>query len=225
MDVKSLYTVVIQTEADKEKYHDILNELSVMYDRYFADGDGKESFFGSILPRVGSEFSVPKTEIHVAYSDELGILGAAIYDVYGLIKVSEYYETYESVHLIYLFVGEKYRRLGIGSLLLQQGRQTYRDDTIYIEIDKNDDGVMNFCRKNYVSVILENYIQPPLQKDLDWDRDYRLCHIGAKPSNKRVWKFLVNFYKSVNALETEDGQDKINEMGKELNEGPIFINE
>lgn len=225
MQIENLYTIVVQTEAEKERYYNILVELAKMYDKSFKDNDGKESYFGSILPRVGGEFSVPRTEIHIAYSDEYGILGAAIYDVYGVGKVNEYYNVYESIHLIYLFVDEKYRRLGIGSLLLHQGRQTYHDETIFLEIDKEDKDVMNFYNKNNTKILLENYIQPPLQKDLGWDRDYRLCHIGAKPSNGRVWKFLVSFYQSVNALEREDGQDKLNEMGKALGEGPIFVNE
>ena len=225
MELKSLYTVVIQTEAEKEKYYHMLVELAKMYDKSFKDDDGKENYFGSILPRVGSDFAFPKTEIHIAYSDEHGILGGAIYDVYGVGKATEYFNVYEHVHLIYLFVNEKFRRMGIGSLLIQQGRQTYHDETIFLEIDKEDRDVMNFYKRNNAKVLLENYVQPPLQKGYGWCRNYNLCHIGAKPSNNHVWKFLVSFYQSVSALETEDGQEKLNEMGKSLNEGPIWVSE
>ena len=92
----------------------MLVELADTYDKSFKDDDGKESYFGSILPRVGNDEVTPKTEIHIAYSDDHGILGAAIYDVYGETKTNRYYNIYESVHLIYLFVNSKFRRMGIG---------------------------------------------------------------------------------------------------------------
>ena len=214
--MESITIDVIQNEEEKEKYANFIEQAGKLYDACFEDNDEKENFRSEILPRIASSYTFPKTEIHVAYNENNEVVGAAIYDIYN----SE-----ETIHLIYIFVAEKYRRKSIGTILIRQGRQTYHDKTIFFELDKENMDALKFYEQHNARILLEHYIQPPLNKDLDYCENMYLCHLGAKPSDHDIWKFLICLYQSANALETPEGREKLNIIGKMLGEKPLFVNE
>ena len=214
----------LTSSNDIEEYWKLVKGLGDLYDECFDDGDEKERFYSVILERVKDIGTFdPRTELHIAHEDGKTV-GGAIYDVYWEPAGGT------TVHLIYLMVAEDHRRKNIGSELLDYGKERFKDQPIFIEIDKDwtdetpGHGGVNalqrslFYKKNYMHVVLwDSYIQPPLEKGGEWCDKLMLCAIGRRPSKKEAYRFLVDLYKSLGVLGTYEGDNMLNLMRWRLN--------
>ncbi len=144
--------------------------------------------------------------------------------------VADWYDESGSLEIIYLAVSSDTRRHGIGTQILHEGtnaileniRNKYKGKiNVFFETENPQADYsarspikpadrLSFFRKNGAKRIPIDYIQPPLDPSLDWDKDMFLMMLpefsNAKDSisASELIDFLYQFYKGLNAEGCEE---------------------
>ena len=152
----------------------------------FPNDDERESLFDDILPRLDFPDEEPSSYIVLAVQDDRVVGG----------EICDWYESCESLEIIYIAVSKEIRQAGVGSLLLEEGtaiivqeieRNGATVKRLYFETEnpdkKQDDRFLvmslydrlHFFGKHQGAVLLQNYYQPPLSPEKNWADNLMLC--------------------------------------------------
>ena len=198
--------IVVKDWVSLSKYRKFVDDFEKnLYLKYFPNENEREPF-NLILERIwNDEWPTTKMVLHV--EDDKVIAGC----------ISDYYTECKTIEPIYLVVDEEHRNKGIAKEMLED---VFRGNDIvdmYVEVDNpervegTDSAIdpktrIEIYRKLGFELLDLDYVQPPLDKGMDYERNLLLMYRTKKPPLKRerLVKFITSFYKGLNSLGTSE---------------------
>jgi len=190
--------ITIYNSKDINTYEKELKEFEKIYKNAFPIKNEREPF-KNIIKRIGTN-SCPKTKINLIKENN-SVIGWIIID---------YYPEINTIHPIYMAVKKEYRKQWIGTNLLNNCPDTYKNiKHIFIEcedpskITEKDNNInpntrLKFYKKLWYNIVPINYIQPPLSKWRSFEKKLLLLHKWEKLDRNALKNFLYNLYKWLN---------------------------
>ena len=168
--------------------------------------------FENIVKRITTK-SYPQTSILLNIEDGKVLAGC----------VSDYYPECNAVEPIYLVVREEHRNKGIAREILDilAGGAKH----IFLEVDNpervsGEDSAMDptvrleIYKKMGFEVVPIHYVQPPLSKGLDYERNLVLMHRGNSLNKADLQTFLYYFYKGLHAEDSDELLKMLEEISR-----------
>lgn len=195
-----LWTINISDDATYQIHKDLVHRFfNGLYLTSFPNDNEREPV-ASIIQRITMNTPV-RTFCSLVCIGKIPIAGS----------VTDLYREAEVAHLIYLTVRQDYREKGIATRLIDEIKKNNRwVKDIYVEVDnpaKVSDADSSIDPKTRIQIYKKigfsmlpfNYVQPPLGKGMDYERNLLLmCKSGSKGVGQRLNIFLTAFYKSEN---------------------------
>lgn len=193
-------------------WHTIVRNYKYLYEfekrlylKYFPNQNEREPF-KKIIDRIWND-EYPKTDIILFIDEDKVIAGC----------VSDYYPNCKTIEPIYLVVDEEYRNQGLARRLLDTIFSRKDIDDMFVEVDNPElveIGESSIDPKTRIEIYKKlgfdivdiNYVQPPLDEGMDFERTLLLMNRTKKPplTNKRLRKFLTEFYEGLDSIDTDE---------------------
>lgn len=225
----------------------------------FPNDDERESLETDIIPRIKNHEGSIRTFIILLIKND-GKVSAGL--------IADWYPECRDLELIYIAVNPSERKNGIGSRILQEGtarvvsfiekdgvsvRRVYfetenpNESQLHSDEEMDPKGRIRFFGRNYGSLIVEDYYQPPLSEGKNWADNMVLCTLPvfrfdteenevaipeaeSSVPESELFEFLTSFYRELdNANQTPEGKEHLEMMrnsirnSKTWNDGSIKL--
>ena len=184
-----------------------------LYIKYFPKENEREPL-KNIIDRIWNN-SYPKSDILLLVENDKVIAGC----------ISDFYAKCKSIEPIYLVVDEEHRNKGLARDMIEIVFSRDGVDDMYVEADNpelvelSETSIdpklrLNIYNKLGFDVLDINYVQPPLDKGMDFEKGLVLmCKTKNPPITKgRIKTFLTEFYDSLGCLDTDEYRELIKDL-------------